>query len=62
MRKIGWIGAGIMGQPMVIHLLNKGYEVHVYARHPERVEQAKNGYNEFTEKKLYGCGDFSRGL
>ena len=42
MRKIGWIGAGIMGQPMVIHLLNKGYEVHVYARHPERVEQAKN--------------------
>lgn len=41
MRKIGWIGAGIMGQPMVIHLLNKGYEVHVYARHPERVEQAK---------------------
>ena len=30
MRKIGWIGAGIMGQPMVIHLLNKGYEVHVY--------------------------------
>lgn len=28
MRKIGWIGAGIMGQPMVIHLLNKGYEVH----------------------------------
>lgn len=31
-----------MGQPMVIHLLNKGYEVHVYARHPERVEQAKN--------------------
>ena len=46
MRKIGWIGAGIMGQPMVIHLLNKGYEVHVYARHPERVEQAKNVVNK----------------
>lgn len=42
MKKIGWIGAGIMGQPMVIHLLNKGYEVHVYARHPEKVEDAKN--------------------
>lgn len=40
--KIGWIGAGIMGQPMVIHLLKKGYEVHVFARHPEKVEDAKN--------------------
>lgn len=40
--KIGWIGAGIMGQPMVIHLLHAGYEVHVYARHPKKVEEAKN--------------------
>lgn len=36
--RIGWIGAGIMGQPMVCHLLNHGYEVLVYARHPERVQ------------------------
>lgn len=38
--KIGWIGAGIMGQPMVCHLLNQGNEVHVYARHPEKVKNA----------------------
>lgn len=41
MQKIGWIGAGIMGQPMVIHLLNKGFEAHVFARHPKKVEDAK---------------------
>ena len=62
MRKIGWIGAGIMGQPMVIHLLNKGYEVHVYARHPERVEQAKNAgaifLGEYSSEPL---GDYFAG-
>lgn len=36
--RIGWIGAGIMGQPMVCHLLNHQQEVHVYARHPEKIE------------------------
>lgn len=36
--KIGWIGAGIMGLPMVGHLLKNGYEVHVYARHVEKVK------------------------
>lgn len=40
--KIGWIGAGIMGQPMVIHLLKSGHDVHVYARHPQKVTDAKN--------------------
>ena len=40
--RIGWIGAGIMGQPMVLHLLKDGHDVHVYARHPERVMDAKN--------------------
>lgn len=40
--KIGWIGAGIMGQPMVCHLLHAGHEVHVYARHPEKVQLVLN--------------------
>lgn len=38
--KIGWIGAGIMGCPMVCHLLDNDHEVHVYARHPEKVKTA----------------------
>lgn len=38
MERIGWIGAGIMGKPMARNLMKAGYEVHVYARHPEKVE------------------------
>ena len=38
MERIGWIGAGIMGKPMAKNLMKAGYEVHVYARHPEKVE------------------------
>lgn len=37
MERIGWIGAGIMGKPMAKNLMKAGYEVHVYARHPEKV-------------------------
>ena len=37
MQKIGWIGVGIMGKAMVRNLMKAGYEVHIYARHPERV-------------------------
>lgn len=36
--KIGWIGAGIMGNPMVAHLMNHELEVHVFARHPQKVQ------------------------
>ena len=38
MQKIGWIGVGIMGKAMVRNLMKAGYEVHIYARHPEKVE------------------------
>ena len=37
MKKIGWIGVGIMGKAMVRNLMKAGYEVHIYARHPEKV-------------------------
>lgn len=32
---MGFIGLGIMGRPMVIHLLEAGYKVHVYIRSTE---------------------------
>lgn len=35
--KIGWIGSGIMGSPMICHLLEKGNAVYVYARHKEKI-------------------------
>ena len=37
MRRISWIGVGIMGKAMVRNLMKAGYEVHIYARHSEKV-------------------------
>lgn len=42
MRKIGFIGLGIMGLPMAGHLMDAGYEMHIYARHPEKVVSIVN--------------------
>ena len=41
MQKIGWIGVGIMGKAMVRNLMKAGYEVHIYARHPERWQMSR---------------------
>lgn len=38
MKKIGFIGLGLMGQPMAINLVKAGYELTVYDRNPEKVE------------------------
>ena len=38
MRKIGFIGVGIMGRFMVRNLMKAGYEVHIYARTKAKVE------------------------
>lgn len=35
-KKIGWIGTGLMGNPMVKHLLKAGYQVNVYNRTKEK--------------------------
>jgi len=32
---VGFIGLGVMGRPMALHLVRAGYRVHVYARRPE---------------------------
>jgi 3-hydroxyisobutyrate dehydrogenase-like beta-hydroxyacid dehydrogenase len=36
MKKIGFIGVGVMGMPMASNLLRKGYSVSIIGRHPER--------------------------
>jgi 3-hydroxyisobutyrate dehydrogenase len=38
MKKIGFIGTGVMGQSIVKHLLNEGYEVAVYNRTKSKTE------------------------
>lgn len=35
--KVGFIGVGIMGKPMVRNLMKKGHELHIYARNKEKV-------------------------
>ena len=35
-RKIGWVGTGVMGRSMCLHLLKAGYEAAVYTRTRER--------------------------
>jgi len=38
MKKIGFIGLGVMGQPMAKHLLNKYNEVYIYSRTEKKAE------------------------
>lgn len=38
MHRVGFIGVGIMGKSMVRNLMKAGYELHIYARHKEKVE------------------------
>lgn len=57
--KIGWIGAGIMGSPMVMHLIDNHFEVHVYARHVEKIKSVldKGAVLEKTIKDLVQASD-----
>jgi 2-hydroxy-3-oxopropionate reductase len=42
--RVGFIGLGIMGQPMAKNLMDAGYELFVHNRSPEKVEElAKEG-------------------
>jgi 3-hydroxyisobutyrate dehydrogenase-like beta-hydroxyacid dehydrogenase len=36
--QIGFIGIGVMGRPMSLNLLKVGYNVSIFARHPENQE------------------------
>ena len=49
MKKIGWIGVGIMGKSMVRNLMKAGYELHIFARHKEKVENVVNEGATFHE-------------
>lgn len=39
MKKIGFIGVGIMGKSMVRNLIKAGFELHIYARTKSKVER-----------------------
>ncbi|PKM70046.1 MAG: oxidoreductase [Firmicutes bacterium HGW-Firmicutes-19] len=41
MKKIAWIGTGVMGNAMVSHLIDAGYPVSIYTRSIEKAENLK---------------------
>jgi len=46
MKKIGWIGTGVMGKSMCVHILKNGYALSVYNRTREKTgELCKEGAN-----------------
>lgn len=42
MKKIAWIGTGVMGNSMVSHLINAGYPVSIYTRSIEKAANLKD--------------------
>jgi 3-hydroxyisobutyrate dehydrogenase len=37
-KQIGWIGTGVMGKSMCMHLLNKNLKVNIYTRTQEKAQ------------------------
>lgn len=54
MKKIGFIGVGIMGKFMVRNLMKSGYELHIYARNRGKVEDVISEGAAFHDS-IAGC-------
>ncbi len=58
MHKIGFIGVGIMGKSMVRNLMKSGFELHIYARTKEKVEDVIGEgaiFHESIGECVVGC-------
>lgn len=58
MKKIGFIGVGIMGKSMVRNLMKAGYELHIYARTRAKVEDVIGegaNFHETIGSCVSGC-------
>lgn len=58
MKKIGFIGVGIMGKSMVRNLMKAEYELHIYARTKSKVEDVISEgavFHESIKECVYGC-------
>ncbi len=59
MKRVGFIGVGIMGKSMVRNLMKAGYELHIYARKKEKVEDVVSEgavFHESIGDCVKGCG------
>ncbi len=50
--KLGWIGLGVMGEPMCSHLLAENYPVYVYTRSKEKAERVINAGANWCDKPV----------
>ncbi len=56
MKKIGFIGVGIMGKSMVRNLMKAGFEVAIYTRTKAKVEDVLGMYEKLQEEGLGDLG------
>lgn len=56
MKKIGFIGVGIMGKSMVRNLMKAGFELHIYARTKSKVEDVI-GEGAIFHESIKSCVD-----
>jgi 2-hydroxy-3-oxopropionate reductase len=59
MKKIGFIGLGVMGKPMALNLIKAGYSLMVYDIRPEPVKEvvAAGAQEGTSSKEVAGFGD-----
>lgn len=58
MKRIGFIGVGIMGKSMVRNLMKAGFELHIYARNKGKVEDVLSEgamFHDSIEACVKGC-------
>lgn len=52
-KTIGWIGTGVMGKSMCMHLLNAGYRINVYNRTASKADElVSKGANFLKPEEL----------
>ena len=49
LKKIGWIGTGVMGKSMCKHLLNKGYDLSIFNRTASKASELIDMGAKFLE-------------
>ena len=56
MKRVGFIGVGIMGKSMVRNLMKVGFEVAIYTRTKAKVEDVLGMYEKLQEEGLGDLG------
>jgi 3-hydroxyisobutyrate dehydrogenase len=54
LKKIGWIGTGVMGKSMCKHLINGGYDLTVYNRTESKTTELQEMGAKFADPKTIG--------